>query len=297
MSQEEARLELEAHLRLGPLRAHVRMEGVPDPEMLTAREFERRLGPLRDQAPPEAAQEDLSVALKATGYDWPRPGQPQFYELTARHSPEGWRLQRVDLDASLELSAMAVQGECASRLPALEECLRLLTWLHLTGEEHAGLLVHSACAVRDGEAYCFPAYGGTGKSTLIRLTPGDVALSDELALLTRDKDQRWWAWPSPFWNWGANLAAGGPPVRAWPLGGLGFLSPATLTSFAPVRVGEALTRLMEQTVAFDHFPVRSGRTFELAADLVEEMHRQGKLGMVYLRKGDDPYGPMCGKSP
>jgi hypothetical protein len=265
--------------------------------MLTPAQFERRLGPLRDPEPPQADMEDMSVDLEATGMDWPRPGQPVFYELTARHSPQGWRLRRMDLDASLETSAMAVQGQCASRLPALEECLRILTWLHLTGQEHAGLLVHSACAVRDGQAYCFPAYGGTGKSTLIRLTPGDVALSDELALLTRDRDNRWWAWPSPFWNWGVNLAADGPPVRPWPLGGVGFLSPATMTSFSQVRVGEALTRLMEQTVAFDHFPQRSGRTFELAADLVEEMHRQGKLGMVYLRKGDDPYAPMRGKSP
>jgi hypothetical protein len=292
MAQEEDRLDLCATLRLGPLRALVELQGERDPEMLTEGEFARRLGPLVEAEPDTDEEEDLGVALRCTREGWPRPDSPLFYELTI----QGARVRRMDLEATLELATCTVEGECMSRLPALEECLRLLVWLQLTGAATAGLLVHSACAVRDGVAWCFPAYGGTGKSTLIALTPGDLALSDELALLTRDAGGGWRAWPSPFWNWGRQLPAQALAGRSFPLGGVGFLSPATETLYAPIRAGEALTRLMEQAVAFESFPVRSGRTFELAAELVEAMSARQRLGMLYLRKGDDPYHPLASKS-
>jgi len=62
-----------------------------------------------------------------------------------------------------------------------------------------GLLFHCAGVLADGEAYLFTGEGGSGKSTVVSLSPDKVALNDDLVVLRRDGPS-WWAYGTPFWN-------------------------------------------------------------------------------------------------
>lgn len=283
----ESTFHVKTHLQLGPCTARVEASGSVN-EFWSQETFHRRLGSLICEV--GAFEEDLEVSLVGTDEDWPRQGRTFLNQLTALSGPSGWSLQRADLDASLSLSEATIRGECAPRLQVLEECLRILLWLELTGSNHKGIMVHSACTVRNNKAYCFPAYGGTGKSTLAASTPGDLPLNDEISILTC-KDHQWYAWPTPFWNWPRQIRPN-TEIKPYPLAGVCFLNQSPTTRLDPLRSDEALTRLMQQAIAFEAFPLRSGRTFEYAADLVQEMQRSKRLGLLHLLKEDDPYDKL-----
>jgi hypothetical protein len=62
-----------------------------------------------------------------------------------------------------------------------------------------GLLFHCAGVLADGEVYLFTGEGGSGKSTVVSLSPDKVALNDDLVVLRRD-GPGWRAYGTPFWN-------------------------------------------------------------------------------------------------
>jgi hypothetical protein len=65
-----------------------------------------------------------------------------------------------------------------------------------------GLLLHCAGVVADGGAYLFTGEGGSGKSTVVALSPDKVALNDDLVVLWQN-GTGWRAYGTPFWNQGA----------------------------------------------------------------------------------------------
>ncbi len=274
-------------LRLGPYRARLILKGEAGHE-LDAKVFERRLGPLRDPEPLEELDEDLLVSLRSTQGPWPKPNQPVHSRLAPLWSPKGWTLRRSDLEADLAPMIYTVEGECAPTLKAAEACLMFLVWLLGTSTTGTGLLLRAACTVHEGVARCFPGYERGGKSTLVDTCPGELALSDDVVLLTLEQGQ-WRAWPSPFFSWERQLSQGVDPLRGFPVASVSFLQPAPMTRFEPLRPDEALTRLMEHAVTFDAFARNSSRTFELAAELAQAMSQRGALGVLHLRKGCPPY--------
>ena len=62
-----------------------------------------------------------------------------------------------------------------------------------------GLLFHAAGLLADGEAFLFTGEGGSGKSTVVALSPGKLALNDDVVLLRPD-GAGWRAYGTPFWN-------------------------------------------------------------------------------------------------
>ncbi len=292
MSQSIA---IDTVLQIGPFFVRLRLQG-PVGFTLTYEHFTRRLGAFVSDKNVADGEEDMVVELTTTEGPWPKPGTPAFVKLTASPAHTQPRtVRRADLDAVLNLPASTMMGESAAHLPVVEECIRLLWWLTVTGQHSRGLLIHAASTVKDGKAYCFPAFGGTGKSTLAQLTPGDLALCDEITLLTHQENQ-WLAWPSPFWNWQRNFDPRASAQQGYPLEAVGFLAQGVQTRFETVRADEALTRLMQQTLAFDAFPSRSAHTFEMAADLIQAMQQRKRLGLLHLLKGDQPY-PVVQKAP
>jgi len=281
LNSSEATILINARANVGPASIGLTLSGISG-ELLNDAHLRRRWGPF--MSGPVRGDEDILINLRTS--DLKADQRPGFNTLTPQRTDQGWRLQRDDIDAALMPSVLTVEGETRPRLPAVEECARLLLWLYLSTACEGGLLVHSATVVKEGVAYCFPAYGGTGKSTLARLTPGDLALSDELSLLTLE-DGQWRAWPSPLWNWPRQFV--GDASRGYPLGGMGFLRQAPMTAFKPLKADEALTQLMAQTVAFDALPKASATTFNLAADLVEALRKRGQVGQLNLVKGEGPF--------
>lgn len=91
-----------------------------------------------------------------------------------------------------------------------ELCLKAL--------EHGAMFLHSACIAVDGEAYCFTADSGTGKSTHIRLWKklfGDkaVIVNGDKPLLRKNGD-RFYVYGTPWCGkegWNENI---GVPIKA-----------------------------------------------------------------------------------
>jgi len=65
--------------------------------------------------------------------------------------------------------------------------------------EAGGLLFHAAGIARNNRGYCFFGYSGSGKTTVSRLSAGDVVLNDDLVVLL-PADDGWMAHATPFWN-------------------------------------------------------------------------------------------------
>lgn len=285
-------LDLASSWRLGPFLVDATMRGEAGP-WLSARDIERRFDSFITSPESPASSDLIPLTLRLTTDwgDWPRDGE-QVPSLEVTPQAEAcWRLRRTDLWGELDRPARTVTAAMAPQGPVMEECLRLLMWLELAAQSGVdGLIVHCGCAVHGGRAWCFPAASGTGKSTLIRLTPGELALSDEFVLLTRDDEGRWSAWPSPFWNWERQLAADVAPWRAYPLAGVALLAQSPETRWSPAHPLDVLVPFMEQVIAFNAFGQEAARTFELAAELVESL--AGKVGWLHLRRGDDPYAPL-----
>jgi len=69
----------------------------------------------------------------------------------------------------------------------------------LLADHAGGMLLHAAGLLVDGEVYLFTGLSGSGKSTVVALSPHAVALNDDLIIL-RPNGQRWIAYGTPFWN-------------------------------------------------------------------------------------------------
>lgn len=97
-----------------------------------------------------------------------------------------------------------------------------------------GLLLHAAGLLAAGQAHLFTGASGSGKTTVVALSPHAAALSDDLVLL-RPGAAGWTAHSTPFWNPGTASRAAG--AASGPIAGiyrlvqdrevyLGALSPA-----------------------------------------------------------------------
>lgn len=117
------------------------------------------------------------------------------------------------LHIDLEGQRAELRLSCSQPLWQLEYFIRLV--YALLAYEAGGLLLHASGLVRQGAAYGFFGYSGSGKSTVVRFSAGCNVLSDDLLILLPDATG-WRAHATPFWNADAH-----PPVApSAPLAGL-----------------------------------------------------------------------------
>ena len=92
----------------------------------------------------------------------------------------------------------------------------------LLADQDGGLLIHAAGLQNpaDGRVYLFTGQSGSGKSTVVALSPWATALNDDLILL-RPQEAHWTAYGTPFWNSETVQRAGqtcrGPVAGVYPL--------------------------------------------------------------------------------
>ncbi|MBN2357884.1 MAG: SynChlorMet cassette protein ScmC [Deltaproteobacteria bacterium] len=126
-----------------------------------------------------------------------------------------------------------------------------------------GLLVHAALAERAGRGVILAGPGGSGKSTASgRLPVPWRSLSDDQALVVRDRGGRCWAHPWPTWS---RFLWGGPGgtwdvERAVPLQAIFFLDRAPADGVRRIGQGEAacLAIAVVEQAAMNHLLVDSG---------------------------------------
>ncbi|MFQ6132186.1 MAG: hypothetical protein ACE5R4_09135 [Armatimonadota bacterium] len=104
-----------------------------------------------------------------------------------------------------------------------------------------GLAMHAAAVVPSSEAVLLVGAGQAGKTTLATLCPRGDVVHDDLTLLRRREDGRFWVHPSPPWTGEMGAQPGQEPVAA---AGVFFLQQADHSEAQPLPLAAAVARLL-----------------------------------------------------
>ena len=89
--------------------------------------------------------------------------------------------------------------------------LVLKTIFAVIADLNGGLLLHASGLLVDGQVYLFMGHGGSGKSTVVRLSPHTLALNDD-TVLVHQAGGEWAVSGTPFWNHRQLRGAGKRPA-------------------------------------------------------------------------------------
>lgn len=179
--------------------------------------------------------------------------------VSADAAPGCFRVQRSDGTGCIDITrrdARLVLGTATDA--TLDVLLRVTHTIALL--DRGALLVHAAGLVHDGRAYVFPGLSGAGKTTITRLSPDEVLLSDESSIV----DRQGRAWGTPF---SGDLARPGENVAA-PLAGLYFIEQSDHHERVALGRREALTSLLTNVMCFVREPEPIRRLLAIAHDVV-----------------------------
>jgi hypothetical protein len=110
-------------------------------------------------------------------------GKDTDREVSVRVESGRWVIERGDFRAEWDLRSNRGCLTQRANPYAIDAVLRILHSLFLA--RIGGFLVHAASVVRNGRAFVFAGVSGTGKTTLARLAPRDVALlTDEISYVS-----------------------------------------------------------------------------------------------------------------
>lgn len=172
-------------VRIGPL--EMSLEG------LSRRQAEDLGARYRPFVMPDAARPDVRILLRPAAVPHflraRRDGSLETYRLESRRANGRLDLWSYEFAGRLEIAAgraalsiVEERGEAFDR--GLENFLRVLTASYIL--ERGGLLLHASGVVRQGRAHLFFGPSGRGKTTVTRLSPEDVVLSDDLSLVVEN---------------------------------------------------------------------------------------------------------------
>jgi hypothetical protein len=159
-----------------------------------------------DPRPPDLALQVMLVASPSEGAVSSASlahAAPHFFGGTG----EECMLDTPSCSGSIDLrnSRATLTGTDALPLADLEYFVRTIYALVVIRE--GGLLMHAAGLCTDDLAYLFIGQSGSGKSTVVALSPGAEPLNDDL-IVVRPENGRWMAYATPFWNLQVNRKAG-----------------------------------------------------------------------------------------
>ncbi len=206
------------------------------------------------------AREDFRPSQLPT-HPWPG--------YTARWDGSSYRYWRKDSEGVL---VEADGGPVIARFQGIplhwtiEATMRVTTSVALA--RVGGLLVHSCGVVAGDRALLFSGPSGAGKSTLARLLTeqhGEMArLGDDLVAVRPDpaSPSGWRAHATPF-----NGELGRAPETSAPLGAVYFLMKGARHERRPLPTGDALRRLLRNTMAYVDEARAADRALEATAGL------------------------------
>jgi hypothetical protein len=155
-----------------------------------------------------------------------------------------WCLQRGDFRAEWDLERR--EGwirQCANPY-SIDSVLRITHSLLLAME--GGFQMHASSAIRNGRAFLFAVVSGAGKTTTVRLAPGDaVVLTDEISYV-RKTENGYRAYGTPF---AGELARPGANASA-PVQRVCLLKQSQKNRVRPVKRADAIRALMRHVLFF-----------------------------------------------
>lgn len=190
-------------------------------------------------------------------------GGGEIYRMERRVSEKGFSVWSYEFAGSLDvrertatLGLVQSEGHLFDR--GLENFLRVLTAAYVL--ERGGLLIHAAAIVRNGRAFVFFGPSGSGKTTVTHLSPRDVILSDDLALIL----------PGPEGYRAAGIPFGMAHHRipqtnaSFPVASLNRLVQSTEVDVEPIAGGRALAELAGSLPFVMQEPAQASRALETA---------------------------------
>ncbi len=193
----------------------------------------------------------------------PSEGASADEDVAVSRSDEQWQLTRGDFHANWNASTTRGHVRQANNPYAIDSVLRIVHTLILANR--GGFLLHSASAIRNGNAFLFSGVSGAGKTTISRLAPSDATLlTDEISYVVR-QNGHYMAYGTPF---SGELGRAGEN-RSAPIKTLFFLEKARENRIAAVDSAEAVRLLLRNVLFFAADPELVKMIFASACEFVE----------------------------
>ncbi len=150
--------------------------------------------------------------------------------------------------------------------PLADIQLYLSLVLNAVALRHGGFVAHAAGIAHRGHGFLCLGPSGTGKTTLSRLSTGDVVLNDDLALVM-PAGEGWVVCGTPFTNPHQN-----PPHHASaPLRAVLRLRQSPDHRLEPLAPAAALAELVSSVALLSNLPPLAPRVMEIASRLLEQV--------------------------
>jgi len=147
-----------------------------------------------------------------------------------------------------------------------------------------GLLFHAAGILVDGEVFLFTGESGSGKSTVVSLSPDRLALNDDLVALRPD-GRGWRAYGTPFWNVQTTRRSGQTAEGA--VAGIYRLAQDRQVYLEPIPTAMAISEVMANCPVVNVDPIELPALMNQCRELVEAV----KIQRLHFRKSAE-FWPM-----
>jgi hypothetical protein len=117
-------------------------------------------------------------------------------DLSVTYRSGRWLLERGDFRAEFDPSTRHGSIRQSANPYSIDAVLRITHTLVLARQ--GGFLLHSASAIRNGQAFLFAGVSGAGKTTISRLAPADTTLLTDEISYVRKNDEGYVAFGTPF---------------------------------------------------------------------------------------------------
>lgn len=176
-----------------------------------------------------------------------------------------WSLQRGDFRAEWEPAKRRGWIRQTANPYSVDAVLRIVHTLVLARQ--GGFLLHSASAIRNGNAFLFAGVSGAGKTTISRLAPTDATLLTDEISYVRKRDNGYVAFGTPFTG---ELAKLGENVSA-PVAALYLLAKGSENRIDTIEAGEAARSLLANLLFFAEDEELVQATFHAAFEFVSRV--------------------------
>jgi hypothetical protein len=184
-------------------------------------------------------------------------------EVTFDHGTERGTFAWQGLSGEFNLVSGEARMSSALHPTGLNSFLRFIYSLVLLKEP--GFLVHAAGLIKNEKGYIFPGKSGVGKTTIARLSPGAILLSDDIPLVKTGNAPL--IFGTPFWG---DLAVAGEKTSA-PLEGIYFPVKDKKSYTEGLKPKQVFERLLPNVVFFFKNEKFSKQLFNLCFDLATKV--------------------------
>lgn len=176
-----------------------------------------------------------------------------------------WTLERGDFRAEWEPASRRGWIRQTANPYSIDAVLRIVHTLVLARQ--GGFLLHSASAVRNGNAFLFAGVSEAGKTTISRLAPPDVTLLTDEISYVRQQEDGYVAHGTPFTG---ELAKLGENISA-PVAALYLLAKGSENRIEAIAPGEAARSLLANVLFFAEDEELVQATFHAAFEFVSRV--------------------------